>query len=457
LVVVVASLALAQLSPARAMSCPALNAGRGINYGSGQQLDAFAPAGNPRPAAIIIHGISGNRRTHINQVLKVVEEAGWAWFSIDYSSAADIREAVKFIQCPHRFNIVGAPVVIGEDKGAALALDLAATGGVRSVVAFGTDSAGSPKDPGVPVLMVHGGTDEEYPIEPARAACQVWLHCTFVTVEKGIHNLENWHPDQWAWKEDLTAWLRADQRGLWPNIVYSRPGGQPLLMDAFLPEGAGPFPAVIVAHGGGWEAGDKQTYIAPLLDVLTRSSFAWFSIDYRLTPYVRNAEQLEDLRAAIRYVQLHHQRFHVDSRHISLAGESAGGQLVAQVASLPCPGCSVAAVVSLYGVYDFTQFTKQADEKQMLDRIFGNWTPPTLEDASPINHISKDLPPLFIIQGTKDELYPGAVAYHAALNRVGVEHQFIVLDGAPHGMENWVGNPEWLRSLETAAAWLRQH
>lgn len=454
---VVTSFAFALVGLAKTPACPAMTARSGISYGSGQLLDAFAPAGHPRPAAIVLHGVSGNRRTHINQLLEVIEKAGWAWFSIDYRSAGDIREAVRFIQCPERFKITGKPVLIGEDKGAALALDLASTGAFRSVVAFGTDFNNKPKDPRVPVLMFHGDADDEYPITPVRAACQGWQHCTFIQVVKGIHNLENWHPDQWEWKEDLAAWLRGDQRGLWPDVVYSRPGGQPLLMDAFQPEGAGPFHAVIVVHGGGWEAGDKQTYISPLLDILTRSGFAWFSIDYRLTPYVGNAEQLEDLRVAIRYVQSHAQRFHVDLKHIALAGESAGGQLVTQVVSLPCPDCSVSAVVSLYGVYDFTQFTKQADDKQMLERIFGKWTLPQLEAASPINHIDKRLPPLYLIQGTKDELYPGTLAYAEALKRAGVEHQLVVVDGAPHGMENWVSHPEWLRSLEDAVAWLRRH
>src|SRR6202035_3264281 len=98
--------------------------------------------------------------------------------------------------------------------------------------------------------------------------------------------------------------------GLWKDITYARLGVRDLRMDAFIPEGAGPFPAVIIAHGGGWEAGDKVTYISPVLAWLARAGFAWFSIDYRLTPYVRNPEQLEDLRTAIRYVRQHASRFH---------------------------------------------------------------------------------------------------------------------------------------------------
>lgn len=452
-------LLLAVLSSAGAhtASCTATAARADIGYGSGYLLDAFAPSGEPRPAAIVIHGRLGNRRTHINQVLEVLEKSGWAWFSVDYGNASDIEKASDFIRCPGRFDILPEPVLIGEGRGAALGLGLAAKGGYRSVVAFGTESKAPLSDPHIPVLMFHGEADDEFPINPPRTACASWGRCTFVAVARGIHSLENWHPDQWAWKEDLAAWLRSDRRGAWNDIVYQRPAGQPLLMDAFLPGGPGPFPAVIVVHGGGWEAGDKHTYVSPILDVLSQSGFVSFSIDYRLTPYFRNTDQLDDLRAAIRYVRSNAQRFHVDPKHVSILGESAGGQMVAQVASLPCSGCEVNAVVSLYGVYDFEPFTSSADGKQMLTRIFPDWTLPVIQDASPIHHISRSLPPLLIIQGTADELYTGTLAYDKALTAAGVAHKLVVLKGAPHGMENWVDQPEWNDSLMGVAAWLHKN
>jgi len=426
-----------------------------IDYGNGHLFDAFAPAGEARPAAIVIHGSSGNRRTHVNQVLAVLEKAGWAWFSVDYRDVADVRRAIRFIQCRGRFNIQSKPVLIGEDTGAAIAFEVAATGTFRSVVAFGAAKDSHTKDPGVPVLLFHGDADEESPIAPMKTLCERWRDCTFVPVAKGIHNVENWHPDQWAWKEDLAAWLREDRRGVWKDIAYAMPEGRALLMNAFLPEGVGPFNAVIVVHGGGWEAGDKETYISPMLDVLARERFAYFSIDYRLTPYVTNGTQLEDVRAAIRYVRAHSDRFHARADSIALLGESAGGQVVTQLASLPCAGCEVGAVVSLYGVYNFKQFTQDADGKQMLKRIFGQWTLPMLEEASPLYNIKAGMPRLLLIQGTKDELYAGTLAYDQALTKKGIEHKLVVLDGAPHGMENWVGHAVWMKALDDAAVWLR--
>src|SRR5205085_8515426 len=160
-------------------------------------------------------------------------------------------------------------------------------------------------NPRVPVTLFHGAADSDSDPKSLERACGGWTKCRFELIPHGIHNLENWHPGEWEWKEEFTTILRNGKSGLWKDIVYARPAGLPLAMDANLPEGPGPFPAIIVVHGGGWEAGDKLTYVSPVLLPLSRTRFACFSVDYRLTPYVRNEEQLEHLRNASRYDRMH--------------------------------------------------------------------------------------------------------------------------------------------------------
>src|SRR5690348_17068709 len=76
--------------------------------------------------------------------------------------------------------------------------------------------------------------------------------------------------------------VRAELR---KDIEYSRPGGTPLLLDANIPDGPGPYPIAIVLHGGGWNSGDKAADAAPLLRALTDvGDFSWLSINYRLAP-----------------------------------------------------------------------------------------------------------------------------------------------------------------------------
>jgi acetyl esterase/lipase len=337
-------------------------------------LDAYAPAGKRRPAAILIHGRQGDKSTHLTQLFEVLDRAGFAWFSVNYRSLDDVRAAVAYVRCPGRFNIDGRLIFIAEDEGAPFAARVAQELKASGLVLFGAQVDGSTSPLDIPVLMIHGMADEESPPAKAEALCRTWNNCEFFPVAGGIHNFENWHPDQWDWKEKLIAWLRGDNRGLWNDITYSRPDGRDLRMNAFIPAGAGPLPAVIIAHGGGWEAGDRVTYVSPVFGPLARAGFAWFSIDYRLTPYVHNVQQLDDLRAAIRYVRNHAEQFHVDPRRIAILGESASGQMVMQVASEPCPGCEVQAVVSFYGVYDFAAWPNDAETRRTLDSISENGT-----------------------------------------------------------------------------------
>src|SRR2546425_2967710 len=353
---------------------------RDVTFHDQLTLDAYAPAGQSRPAAIIIHGSQGTKSTHVTQLFEVLDRAGFAWFSVAYRSTGDVAEAIRYVRCPGRFNITPETVLIGEDTGAGIALSLGAYGGFRGVVTFGAkpgetvlslwkENSGAKSKPAV--FMFHGTADEESPPAAVEALCKQLPDCTFHPVAGAIHNFENWHPDQWGWKEDLTAWLRGDRRGLWKDIVYDRPDGRELLMDAYIPQGHKPVPAVIIVHGGGWEAGNKVTYVSPVFEPLAKAGFAWFSIDYRLTPYVRVDSQLEDLRTAIRYVREHAGRFHVDPGRIAILGESASGHLVTQVGSQACPGCQVQAVVSFYGVYDFTPWPQGSeDQRETVGRLF---------------------------------------------------------------------------------------
>jgi acetyl esterase len=416
----------------------------GISYTSDLQMDAYAPPGARRPAAILIHGRSGDKSTQLTQLFPLLANAGYAWFSVNYHNSGDIKKAVQFIEGEGRFAIREKPLLIAEDTGVTLALELANRVGFSGVIGFGAaTNAAAVQDPHVPVTLFHGAADTDVDPQSLEEACRAWTGCHFELVPHGIHNFENWHPAEWEWKEEFTAILRNGRRGFWSNIVYARPDGLPLTMDAHLPEGHGPFPAVIVVHGGGWEAGDKLTYVSPMLLLLSQTHFAWFSIDYRLTPYVRNEEQLEDLRNAIRYVRIHAARFDIDPNAIAILGESASGQMVTELASEPCSGCEVQAVVSFYGVYDFVPWASDPGSRPTLDRVFGSWDEGKLRKYSPISHVHAGMPPVFIVQGTADELYKGTLAYERRLKEQGVPYELILLEQAPHGMENWVGHPEW--------------
>ncbi|PYQ05702.1 MAG: hypothetical protein DMF82_07770 [Acidobacteria bacterium] len=456
------------------------------------KLDAYTQRRGRRPAVLVVHGggwTSGSRIAHVGQLLETLTRAGFNWFSLDYrlggparraDARDDVRAALDFVRRnaeelridPERL------ALLGEDAGADLVAMLAAErpAGVRAAVLIGglyDASQPLPADRAGParpdLLVVHGGRDTDVP--PARAsrfcesATASGSRCEVRIVDGAIHRAENWLPSQWGYKDDLVKWLTA-RVGLerpdhepYPappqkDIVYDPERG--LKFDAWSPSGKGPFPAVVIAHGGGWEAGDKVTYITPLFEPLARAGFAWFSIDYRLTPQVRHPEQIEDLRRAVAYIRSNAPRLRIDPRRIAVVGESASGQMAALLAT---QDKDLAAAVSFYGVYDLAPLLTDTSPGSRLDKLFGLRT---LDDAareqiarySPIHHVTKDMPPLLLIHGTNEMLWAQGTAMSDRLRAAGARHELLALEGAPHGMENWEGHREWAHYKTKLVEWL---
>ncbi len=441
---------------------------------------------------------------------------------------ADVLGAIDYIRChSDRFKTDSSRLVLfGEDTGAYLAARVARrspdsicglvlVGGIFELSEFpsirdneslqtalwgasGTSVLERNSLPNLPVkqlpttLVIHGTRDAEASLETARSFCtklsRTGGSCRLIPIEAGIHRSENWTPAQWGYQQDLVEWLErscgpvspttprdVESQPLRKDITYRtfrEPVPAELKMDAFVPDGPGPFPAVIVVHGGGWEAGSKTTYIVPVLTVLAKANLAWFSIDYRLTPKFENRDQLEDVRRAIRYVRHHAADYRVDPSRIALLGESAGGQLVVQVGALPCPGdlsskdpvdhesCRVSAVASLYGVYDFEAMVKDAGPRSLLVRLFhrtklDDEARLVLREYSPYYQVRAEMPPLLLIHGTGEFLWDQAVRLQERLDATGVDYRLIRLDGAPHGMENWEGRHEWESYKPALVDWLQ--
>ena len=448
-------------------------------------LDAFVQHGEARrPLVVVVHGgggRAGSRVSFVGQLLEMLSEGGFNWVSIDYrlgpasrqgDARDDVAAALDFVRC-HAQALRTDPsrlVLLGEDTGAALAAEVAArhpAGLAAAVLVGGTyDDGALPVS--VPSLLVHGGDDSEVPLIEAASRCEALRAlggaCEIVSVEGASHRAENWWPSQWGYKRRILEWLVAKvgapgpyvvaRTRLQKHVVFDEEEG--LRLDAWTPQGRGPFPAVILAHGGGWEAGDPVTYIAPLFAPLARAGFAWFSIDYRLTPRVAHPAQLEDLRRALSWVRHNARRLGVDPSRLALVGESASGQMVMQVAE---EDDRLMGVVSFYGVYDFLPLVKDAAPRSLLARLFGRTVlddeaRAVLRQYSPIHHVRAGMPPVLLVHGTNEELWEQGVAMDRVLKDQGIPHELHRLEGAPHGMENWEGRPEWTSYKDRVVAWL---
>jgi alpha-L-fucosidase 2 len=249
--------------------------------------------------------------------------------------------------------------------------------------------------------------------------------------------------------------------GMQRDIPFAVVDGEALTLDAWIPEGPGPFPAVIIVHGGGWHAGDKQTYVKPLFQPLADAGFAWFSVNYRLAPKYPFPAAVDDVESAIDWVHSHAPAYKVDRRRIAIMGESAGGHLVSFIGTR---SPKIAAVVSLYGVHDFVSRARvrnKLDENVAWFLGIRNMEPEgirRMREASPMNFVRRGMPPFLMIHGTKDPGVPygQSVEMCEAMRKLGNVCDVIPVDGAGHGVENWEREPRFHIYKKPMVEWLKK-
>jgi acetyl esterase/lipase len=248
------------------------------------------------------------------------------------------------------------------------------------------------------------------------------------------------------------------------DIVYTQGVNGPLKADAYIPNGAGPFPGILFIHGGGWLNGDRYQMVKLIRDLAARG-YVGFTIDYDVDPAHYPTSFIESL-AALQYLRDHAAEFHLDPTRIAVAGSSAGGELAALVALNPSgvtvpPASSasvavqsVQAAVILNGVLDLTAL---GDKSNMVTQYLGGVCTSLAEackDASPILHIHAGAPPFYVGHGTADQTVPfaQAEAFAAALRTAKVPVRFFTATGGPHTF--WLKPDFYSRNLEDLTSFL---
>jgi acetyl esterase/lipase len=237
-----------------------------------------------------------------------------------------------------------------------------------------------------------------------------------------------------------------ESAGLHKDVLFAKIGETSLALDAYVPEGDGPFPACILVHGGGFIRGTRQSYITPLFEPLSKAGFAWFTIDYRLAPKDRWPSCADDVVAAVQWVKEHARQYKVDVDRIALIGESAGGHLVSYVGTQNQKlKLNLAAVVPFYAPHDLEM---QVRERGMLGESLSallsvaelnDTTREKLKAASPTTYVKSAMPPYLLIHGTKDEQVPyeQSVEFQKLMTNAGNTCELITIADGAHGMGGW--------------------
>ncbi len=242
-------------------------------------------------------------------------------------------------------------------------------------------------------------------------------------------------------QEEFEALKPGDRFELIEDVPYASPGGVKLLLDAYVPKLAGPMPAVLVVHGGAWRTGSKSQLSKYARDLAARG-LVTFAINYRLSPKYKFPAQLEDCQAALKWIRKHADEYKVDPERIGAIGYSAGGHLVALMGVLGKPGepdrpetdTRLSVVCAGGAPCDFRDISPTNWGLSFWLGGTRKDVPKQYENASPMAFITKAAPPMFFYHGTADILvkYQQAQAMAKALKAVGVETQFVPLDGFGH-------------------------
>jgi acetyl esterase/lipase len=209
-------------------------------------------------------------------------------------------------------------------------------------------------------------------------------------------------------------------------------------------------PAILIVHGGGWHGGDKAARREKnIASNLARAGYVCASVNYvlaakqeRFTDNLRQVwpRNLQDCLTAVQFLRANAKNYDIDLAHIGAIGGSAGGHLVAMLATVdaedgldpkgPFAGQSarIQAVVPLYGAHDLVSHARikklelNPEELDLCRR------------GSPVTYIDNDDPPALILHGTKDALVAveQSEILFRELREAKVPAELHVIDGAPH-------------------------
>ncbi|MCQ2492370.1 MAG: alpha/beta hydrolase [Lachnospiraceae bacterium] len=247
------------------------------------------------------------------------------------------------------------------------------------------------------------------------------------------------------------------------------------ILDVWYPdEGEGPYPCVILFHGGGFGTGHKRSFYISSMAMPVTQGYAVATVEYRLYNEAIWPAQLIDSKAAVRYLRAHAEELNLDPDKFAVWGNSAGGcgtQLLAltgdneELDDLSVgeqASSKVQAAIAWYSVNEFVsceQYTvdttamreasgsatgmvpKDARGKDSaLTKVLGFnplYHPEKAVKASPLSYVTPDCPPMLLQHGKADLI----VDYHQSVymyERIKQEcgegrARLDLFDGEPHG------------------------
>ncbi|KAA5545992.1 alpha/beta fold hydrolase [Roseiconus nitratireducens] len=259
------------------------------------------------------------------------------------------------------------------------------------------------------------------------------------------------------------------------DVTYARYGERTVGMDIFRPKNAwGQLPAIVCIHGGGWRNGSKIHH-RKVAQTLAAKGFVTASIDYRLSGEAAFPAQIHDCKAAVRFLKANASKYGIDPDHLGAIGHSAGGHLVALLAtSTGIPelegdggnsefSSAIHAVVPMGGQTDLMSertlnISSDKDRGGIWRQFLGGSQkdkPEIYRLASPLVHLDRTDPPCLIVTGEKDDGSTRAERFRQRMQELNIPAELRIIDEAPHPfLETQVWFDE---AMDAAGVFFSQH
>lgn len=244
------------------------------------------------------------------------------------------------------------------------------------------------------------------------------------------------------------------------------------VLDLWLARSEAPVPLVIYYHGGGFRAGDKRSLNPALLQKLLDRGVSVAAANYRLSNVAPFPAQMHDSAYALQWLRYHAKKYNLDPKRVGATGGSAGSGISQWLAfhdDLADPKSDdpvkrqstriqVAVVYAAQTTYDPRAIQKLFDTDKVdpaLIPFFGMKSAedvkdpkfhPLFEESAPINHATKDDPPILLFYGQANKPLPknstGRQHIHhpkfgltlkAKLDKLGVECVVLLREDHPGG------------------------
>ncbi len=194
------------------------------------------------------------------------------------------------------------------------------------------------------------------------------------------------------------------------SVSYNSSGDARHLSEVLIPQGEGPFPGVVVVHGGGWQS-RSYSDMTSLAESLASHGFAVININYRYSPKHHHPAPVDDLQEALKFFKSHAQEYKLDPKRIALWGYSSGAHTVTYfgVTRNNQKDLKVQAIIAGGGPYDFTWYPKSPYIKGYMGKYRDQMLAEYFE-ASPAHHVTEGLSPFYLYHAKADILVEMAQA-----------------------------------------------